>query len=303
MSRTVCISEATDRVYIQAGVLCIKNAHKTIKLPTHQIDEVIFSHSNAICTKTLHQLKRNGVAIQLLSEGQYQSSQVVTLSYGRNIMRRMKQYHICSEPLRAITLARVIIERKLKSQLKTLRYLKVTDDRAYQHINEGIAQISLCEDISSLLGIEGYAAKCYFSSLATVVSDKWRFNGRNRQPPKDPINALLSYIYSLAHGDAVVISQLKSLDPMLGVLHQPCYSRESLACDWVELVRADIDKWVITAINDGVFNKDDFERKGSACLITKDAKHKVFEHYFARRKAYRRYFSQYCDAFFPATGI
>lgn len=136
------------------------------------------------------------------------------------------------------------------------------------------------EAIESLLGIEGTAARRYFAEFAgmlkgTGIGD-FDLEGRNRRPPRDPINALLSFTYSLLTKELTLAIRAVGLDALLGFYHQPHFGRPSLALDLMEEFRPVIaDSVVIGAINTGVVKSDDFVRAAGAVALTPPARKRL----------------------------
>jgi CRISPR-associated protein Cas1 len=99
-------------------------------------------------------------------------------------------------------------------------------------------------DLDGVRGHEGAAARLYWSALTGAFAPSLEFTGRNRRPPRDPVNAALSLAYTIATFEAGAQAQRRGLDPMIGFLHAPSFGRESLACDLIEPLRPRIDGWV-----------------------------------------------------------
>jgi len=127
--------------------------------------------------------------------------------------------------------------------------------------------------LESLLGLEGTAARFYFEAFGPLFRANaaggprlgFDFEGRNRRPPKDPINALLSLGYALLTKDVLITLLGVGFDPYLGFFHQPRYGRPALALDVMEEFRPLIvDSVVVSAVNTGVVQADDFVRRGGA---------------------------------------
>jgi len=134
------------------------------------------------------------------------------------------------------------------------------------------------ESIESLLGLEGAAARVYFSVFDGMLkrrddfgageSMSFDFKGRNRRPPLDPVNAMLSLAYSLLAKEATVACLSVGFDPYLGLLHQPRFGRPSLALDLIEEFRPIVaDSVVLWAINNGVVSGKDFIKRGPAVAL------------------------------------
>lgn len=145
------------------------------------------------------------------------------------------------------------------------------------------------EALEALLGLEGSAARAYFGAFSGMlkgdagVHEHFDMNGRNRRPPRDPINALLSFAYALLAKDFAVVLGMVGLDAMLGFYHQPRFGRPALALDLMEEFRPLIaDSVVLGAINNGVFTGDDFVR-GAGSVALKPAARKRFLLAYERR--------------------
>lgn len=139
--------------------------------------------------------------------------------------------------------------------------------------------------MQALLGIEGTAARMYFSLFPGMLRSDlaFDFRERNRRPPRDPVNALLSFLYTLLLKDCVTAITAVGLDPYIGFFHQLHYGRPSLALDLAEEFRPLVaDSVVLTLINNGMVDKGDFIQRGAACALKPLARRKVIEAYEAR---------------------
>lgn len=132
-------------------------------------------------------------------------------------------------------------------------------------------------DIASIRGIEGAAARAYFEGLAAVFPPSCSFKGRNRRPPKDPVNACLSLAYTLLHGEAVRAAHMVGIDPMLGFYHRPAFGRESLACDLIEPLRPAADAWVWTMWRTRQLREEHFTTAHGACLLGKAGRERFYQ--------------------------
>lgn len=135
--------------------------------------------------------------------------------------------------------------------------------RAGEAVNPGAA---------SLRGIEGGAAAAYFKGYAHLFAPALGFDGRNRRPPRDPVNACLSLGYTLGHAIAVQACMRAGIDPMMGLYHRPSHGRASLASDLLEPLRARIDEWVYGLLRDRALRPEHFRRDGDACLLGKSGR-------------------------------
>ena len=139
----------------------------------------------------------------------------------------------------------------------------------------------------SLLGYEGTAARFYFGAFAKMLkgsaAQDFDMAGRNRRPPKDPVNALLSLAYSLLTKDCALAASVVGMDPLLGFLHQPRYGRPALALDLMEEMRPLVaDSVVVTALNTGVVEEADFVRSPAGCALKTPGRKRFIEAYERR---------------------
>lgn len=137
-----------------------------------------------------------------------------------------------------------------------------------------------------LLGLEGTGARIYFDGFPSLLKrhgDEFRFEGRNRRPPTDPVNAMLSFAYALLVRDTTVGCLAAGLDPQVGLLHRPRHGRPSLALDLAEEFRPLVgDSTVVTAINNGEVRPRDFVRRGGAVALTDSGRKRVIAAYERR---------------------
>lgn len=201
----------------------------------------------------------------------------VTQSHGhKNILLRQAQYRIADDQKRSLKLAQQLVIGKIANSRTILRRnAKNVDDQLSALKRLGIKAAS-SSSIESLLGIEGAAAATYFSQFSMVFKEKAQFDwrNRNRRPPLDPVNAMLSLGYALLAKVFTVTCQSVGLDPYLGFYHQPKYGKPALALDLMEEFRPIIvDSVVLTAINTGELTEDDFiSRLGSVALTERGRK-------------------------------
>lgn len=134
--------------------------------------------------------------------------------------------------------------------------------------------------IPSLLGTEGVGSAIYFKLYQKFFADELKFQSRNRRPPKDPVNVILSLSYTLLQHLCQQAIYSVGFDPYHGVLHSPSYGRQSLACDFAELQRSTIDFWVWELFDQGILTIDDFStssENGYPCELLKSGRSKFYK--------------------------
>jgi CRISPR-associated protein Cas1 len=181
-----------------------------------------------------------------------------------NIALRVAQHRAAADTTTCLRLATAFVEAKIRNARTMLR-------RNHEGISEAVLfeleqlarKAKEADRAESLLGLEGTAARVYFGAFTGMIrgpaAGKFDLDGRNRRPPKDPVNALLSLAYSFLSRDLVVALGDAGLDPMLGFYHRPRVGRPALALDMMEELRPVIaDSVVLTALNTGVIGEGDF---------------------------------------------
>lgn len=153
---------------------------------------------------------------------------------------------------------------------------------------DAIRSTESAADLDKLRGVEGYAAKSYFASFTNMVrANRTTFALTERsRPPRDPINSMLSFVYTLLKNECIAACEGVGLDPQMGFLHALRPGRPSLALDLMEELRAPLaDRFVLTLINRGQIKPDDFiERPGGAIYLTDDARKKLLTAYQKRKQ-------------------
>jgi CRISPR-associated protein Cas1 len=150
--------------------------------------------------------------------------------------------------------------------------------------------------LDRLRGHEGAAARAYFAGLAGVMPVALQFTGRNRRPPRDPVNACLSLGYTLLHAQAVQSCTTAGLDPLLGFYHRPAFGRESLASDLIEPLRPAVDLWVWELLRSRSLTEDHFSHNNGACLLGKAGRSIFYASWNTHLNPWARWLRSQCQA-------
>lgn len=250
------------------------------------VSQVCLFGSVYMTEPALRELATRGVPVCHLSYGGWFYAMTTGLVH-KNVELRIRQYAIAADPQRALPHARRFIAGKMRNCRTMLRrHLNdASKPRLMWQLNEYIRKAEHAESAESLLGIEGMAAKLYFGAFAKLLDGgkDFEIDGRNRRPPCDPVNALLSFLYALLAKELTVTLQAVGFDPMLGLFHQPRYGRPSLALDLAEEFRPLIaDSTVLTLVNNGEVSPASFIRRAGAVALT-DAGRRAVLTAFERR--------------------
>lgn len=218
-----------------------------------------------ISTQALRELFHRNIPVSFFSTGAWFEGRATGHS-SKNIELRIAQHRAAADPERSLALARGFVRSKIKNQRTLLRRNHPDPDSKVLFELKQLARKSMdAESLESLLGVEGTAARVYFGAFTGMLkgvgaaSGAFDLDGRNRRPPRDPVNALLSFAYSLLVKDFNTTLAAVGLDPMLGFYHQPRFGRPALSLDLMEEFRPLVsDSMVIGVINTAVVTAKDF---------------------------------------------
>ncbi|MBU4200684.1 MAG: CRISPR-associated endonuclease Cas1 [Verrucomicrobia bacterium] len=253
------------------------------------VSQLVLCGNIAVTPQSLHLLCESGIAIAHLSTGGWFYG--ITHGHGlRNAYDRAAQFAAAGNDGRRLTFARAVVEAKARNQRTLLRRNAAGEgaDSAVQEMARLLDLIPRMESCESLLGIEGALASRYFANWATMVKERafaeaFDVRNRNRRPPRDPVNSMLSYGYALLVKECTVALMGEGLDPWWGLYHRPRHGRPALALDLMEEFRPlVVDSAVLTALNTGMVGAGDFETGASGCLM-KPAGRKALIHAFEQR--------------------
>ncbi|MGA7869864.1 MAG: CRISPR-associated endonuclease Cas1 [Candidatus Binatus sp.] len=214
----------------------------------------------------------------------------------KNVFLRKRQFALSEDAFFCLSVAREFVAAKIRNQRTLLRRNHIEPPAiAVAQLKRYAGAAMNAEELDELLGIEGNAARIYFANFTGLVKADneggvapftFEFTRRNRRPPVDPVNALLSFAYSMLAKDLTIICHSVGLDPFIGFFHQPRFGRPALALDLMEEFRPLIaDSVVISAINTGMVTTGDFIRVGPAVALTPSG-----------RKGFLRAYEQRMDA-------
>ncbi len=196
----------------------------------------------------------------------------------KNVFLRREQFMKAEDEAFCLLAARDLVCTKIRNQRTLLQRNHVEPSAlALERLRQMVIRARRADSLPSLLGIEGTAAAVYFGEFAGMIKvddgdglGPFDFERRNRRPPRDPVNALLSFAYSLLARDLTIVCHAVGFDPFVGFYHQPRFGRPALALDLMEGFRPLIaDSAVLTAINTRMVVADDFLRAGDAVGLTK----------------------------------
>ena len=295
------------RIGLSGERLAVTSKEGTTEARLTNTSQVCVMGNVQVSTQALKALLDRAIPVAFFTTGGYFLGRACGYS-SKNVELRIAQYASARDHAFCSRFARGIVAAKIRNGRTMLRRNHEAVEASVLFELEQLAKkAEKTEDPEALLGIEGSAARVYFASFAGMVKgapevrETFDWAGRNRRPPKDPLNALLSFAYSLLSKEFAVTLESVGLDPMLGFYHRPRFGRPALALDLMEELRPIVaDSTVISAINNGVVGVDDFVRAAGSVALTPEARRRFIVAYerrmdqlvthpiFAYRLSYRR---------------
>lgn len=309
-TRSLYLNTPGQYVSKSGDILVVKEeGEKVAEFRTADLNHVCVWGPVQISTPVVHTLCERGIPITWFSSGGWFYG--ITRGHEQtNVFNRIEQFRVAADPQLALFLARQFVCGKIRNHRTLLMRNHLSPDRIVLKQLKALAHASLqVTSIDSLFGVEGSAAMLFFSQFQGMLkpgnhespasdpsseppsADKqdnsthfqFTFDQRNRRPPKDPVNALLSLMYSLLAKDCTLACHIVGLDPYVGFLHQPRFGRPALGLDLMEEFRPLVaESVVLNLINTRVITPKDFIRAGEGVNLTPQSRKRAFLAYERR---------------------
>ena len=193
----------------------------------------------------------------------------------------LKQANLFADPALCLNLAKQIVDARIRHLRETLRQRGITADA--ERLKLLLASVANAPGLDELNGVEGSATRQFFQALQGSLPPDWHFTGRNRQPPLDPFNALLSYGYTLLHGYVETLLHTDGLLPWLGFYHQAHGRHATLASDLMEPFRHLVERTALSCVQRKELKPHDFfTAANGACLMKQEARRDYLASLFKR---------------------
>lgn len=278
------------------NVLANREKEVIARYPLHTLQTIVsFSYSGA-SPALMGACAQRGIGLAFCTPRGRFLARVCGESSG-NVLLHREQYRIADDSQRSCEIARNMIFGKLSngasSIQRTLRdhALRVADcglEDAARKVKELLPLVLEVSDLEALRGLEGVGAAAYFGVFDHLLLNRkedFFFHGRNRRPPLDRVNAMLSFAYSLLDHDCASALESVGLDAYVGFLHRDRPGRESLALDLMEELRPCMaDRFVLTLVNNRVVKPEDFQVQDSGAVLLTDEGRKKFLKAWQERK-------------------
>ena len=293
---TLFVDRKDTQLDIEGGRLLMRvpDEPRPVSLPIRQLRYIALSARVTFSSSVMLGLAAAGVTLVVIHPRKPDDLVVVNSSGHGAVQRRLLQAQVALSGERCLGLARTLVRAKLVSYYRVARRcLRRRPDlrrpifKLLKQLRDIHRNLDQASSLNALRGYEGAAASAWFAVYVLLLPPHWEFSGRQRRPPPDPVNAVLSLTYTLLHGEAIRALSSHGLDPAIGTLHEPDYGRNSLACDLQELLRAEVDEWVLKLMKETFrpvhFGKSD--EKG--CLLNKQGRSIFFPLFQVRARSWR----------------
>ena len=269
------------------NVVVLLGEEEKLRLPLHTIESIAYFGYKGTSPALMGACAERGIRLSFFSaNGRFLAA--ASANENGNVLLRKLQYRLSDDPVASAKIARSFILGKVYNSRWILE--RVTRDHpqrvdvpsikeSCQALAEQMKSIAICEDLDVLRGLEGSASERYFSHFDQMIlsdDERFRFENRNRRPPTDRVNAMLSFLYALLSNTCASALQQAGLDPYVGFLHRDRPGRISLALDLMEEFRGLFcDRLALTMINTRVISAKDFDCKENGAVYLNDSGRKA----------------------------
>ena len=285
-SRPLYVTEQGARVGIRSGRVVVSKGRDDLQqLRLIDVSQIALYGNVQISSQMMRAAFREEIPVCWFSYGGWFQGIAEGLP-SKHVELRRRQVAIAAQA--GLPIAQSMIEGKLRNSRTFLRRNARSDvGQVLDQLKSLAEAVGGSESIESLLGMEGTGARLYFSKFSSMIREQslesFDFNGRNRRPPRDPVNCLLSYVYALLTKDFTSVAIAVGFDPYLGVFHRPRFGRPALALDLAEEFRPLVaESVVINVINNGEISGKDFQVRAGGVSLTQDGRRSVLAAYERR---------------------
>lgn len=269
------------------NVVVLEEKEQVARVPLHNLEGIITFGYTGASPALMGACAKRGISLSFLSQNGEFLARVEGEVRG-NVHLRKTQYSVSEKEQESIKIARNFIVGKIyNTRWCVERVIRDYELRVDSHkmkdvsvrLQNTLVKVAQCDNVDSLRGIEGEAASCYFSIFDQMIlqqKDAFYFQTRNKRPPLDNVNALLSFVYTLLSLMCKSALELVGLDPYVGYMHTDRPGRASLALDLMEEFRAVLaDRFVLSLINKRMLNAKGFTKKENGAVIMDDETRKI----------------------------
>lgn len=287
--------KAMELRYERSCLLLYHEGKRLSSVPLAQLEHIIVAPHVALSAGVLGLVAEKNVSLMVVNNRYPDRTALLSGQIKGDVQRRLDQFKLHQSDEFRLKWSIHLVRLKIIRQCKLLMKLRARRPELNLILSQSLAQLmrqvdafsdNKPQDLSELRGREGAAAALFFKAYTQVFAPILNFTGRNRRPPRDPVNVCLSLAYTLCYQEAVNAVKIVGLDPALGCLHEPYYNRQSLACDLMEPLRPLIDYWVYGLFQSKTVRLEDFTIT-DICLLQASGKKRFYEAFRMKAPALR----------------
>ena len=278
--------------------LIIRSDKQRWNIPLRRLEKIVFLHSVDLPSRLVSTCQAMGISLFYINSHQLNRSFAIVSPSSLSAIRQQAQLRLLNHTTR-VEWSRLLVQHKLKNLQVKLSQLTGKRPQHRRVLTKSLDTVSACQQglpraqaLDSLRGLEGSAQKAWFSALAHLVPGSLGFSERNRRPPKDPVNAMLSLSYTLLYLQAWEATLSHGLNSAIGFFHEPA-DRQSLACDLMEPLRIEVDLFVMGLFNSKQLQARDFYHTENACMLRPAARKRFQQLYEKQSKSWLRLLNRY----------
>lgn len=294
MRQTLVIDKHGVELEYDNACLVIRCAEDpTRRIPLRTLERVVCMHHAQLHTQALAHLLEAGVDFVYVNSRNTDLCFGVHAQHVRQCERRCLQYQLTTNRRMGLEASRRLVRHKLYCCLQVLSqtqslHVPPVRNTPLDAIRQLRWQSSDAPSLDTLRGIEGNAQRLMFAFWRSQLAVSLGFAQRQRRPPPDPVNAMLSLTYTLVYHESIRQCLCCGLDPWLGFYHRQAHARQSLACDLMEPLRPYVEQWVVGLFRNLVLQGSDFGHHHGACMLAKDGRQTFYKHWYEQLPTWSR---------------
>ena len=285
--RNIVVSGYGSKVFRENELIKIVTKEgEQVQVSPREVEQVIIAGEASITSGVVRLLLKNGVDLVFVEHGPTNFfARVVRSDY--NMITELWRKQILMREGKRLEIVREVIDCAIYNKLRILQSLaknrEVDFDKEIEYLSRRRAALRGIKKNETLMGVEGDATKTYFSALREIIPEEFGFEKRERHPPHDPLNSMLSYGYTVLKSRVEYGLMRAGLSPYEGVLHVAYRNRPALSFDLMEEFRQPIvDRVVITQITQKQVREEEFERREDMCYMSEEVRRGFLEALYSR---------------------
>ncbi|MBI3605632.1 MAG: CRISPR-associated endonuclease Cas1 [Nitrospirae bacterium] len=266
----------------------VKNDEKVFEVSARKVESILITTSAYLSTDAIKLASDHNIDVVFLDEFGNPYGRVWHSKLGSTVLIRRRQLEIANQE-EGLTLAKEWVSEKLTNQIELLKRLANSRPEKeeqlkvhFQRLEENKAKLddlsgTIDEKRGTMMGLEGSAGRTYFESLSFIMPDRYKFDGRSRQPAKDEFNCLLNYGYGVLYSMVEKGCIIAGLDPYVGFIHTDNYNKKSLVFDLIEMFRILADQTVVYLFSGRKVKQEHFDEVKGGLTLNKEGRAALLE--------------------------